>query len=161
MPRYRVLKDGVVFNRIQWWGHAQYDPGEGCTLELDPDPVGISHRLNAATDEALEAENDKLFINTDDISQKQVLEADLTETRELLAVSLEEITALKAREPEPAVVEAEASAEPYVPDFTLIRDALAKFAEVDEHVYKRGRAAVRQVNGRRTVFDATIYAKCG
>ncbi len=45
MPRYRVLKDGEVVNRIEWCGHAKYDPGEGCTLELDPDPDASPKRV--------------------------------------------------------------------------------------------------------------------
>ena len=105
MPRYRVLKDGVVLNRIQWCGHAQYNPGEGCTLELDPDPVGMSRRLDIATDEALAADDDHLFSDTDDITEKQALEADLAQTREQLAIALEENAALKAREPEVRIVE--------------------------------------------------------
>jgi len=50
MPRYAVkrIADGEVLNRIEWCGFAQYDPGEGCTLELDPDPEASPRRNKAA-----------------------------------------------------------------------------------------------------------------
>lgn len=105
MPRYRVLKDGEVLNRIQWCGHAKYDPGEGCTLELDPDPVGVSRHLDDDTDDAIAEDEDILFNPTDDISEKQALEAALAQKAEELAIANARIAELEARVEVPAAVE--------------------------------------------------------
>ena len=61
--------------------------------------------LSAALDQAPAEDDDHLFSDTDDISEKQALEADLAQTREQLAIALEENAALKAREPEVRIVE--------------------------------------------------------
>lgn len=105
MPRYRVLKDGEVLNRIRWCGHAQYDPGEGCTLELDPDPAGVSRHLDDDTDNAIVEDEDILFNPTDDITEKQALEAALAQKAEELAIATARIAELESRVEAPAAVE--------------------------------------------------------
>ena len=99
--------------------------------------------LDTVASEARNARPD-LFSNTDDITAVQSLEADLSQREEELAIAKERIAELEAREPEVRIVEkivervVEAAAPvveeavPYTPDFTLIPDALAKFAEADE-----------------------------
>lgn len=39
MPKYNIIKDGEVINTILWDGISDYNPGEGCTLELWTPPV--------------------------------------------------------------------------------------------------------------------------
>lgn len=56
--------------------------------------------LEAALDQAEEDDNDQLFSNTDDISEKQALEAQLAQREEELALANERIAELESREPE-------------------------------------------------------------
>ena len=39
MPKYNVIKDGEVINMVLWDDVSDYNPGEGCTLELWTPPV--------------------------------------------------------------------------------------------------------------------------
>lgn len=92
--------------------------------------------IDAATDQALASDEDEPFSAADDIAPLKVVEADLAQTREELLIANERIAELESREPEVRIerveVEPDPPAAPYVPDFTLIPDALAKFAEADE-----------------------------
>ncbi len=37
--KYNVIKDGEVLNVVLWDGVSDYNPGEGCTLELYVEPT--------------------------------------------------------------------------------------------------------------------------
>lgn len=86
--------------------------------------------LDTATTQAREA-NPELFSNTDTEAALRARIAEL-ESRppEIRTVEVEKIVERVVEVP--AVVEEAAPVEPYTPDFTLIPDALAKFAEADE-----------------------------
>lgn len=92
--------------------------GEDGMLDLRPRPndelqeqidlirwVVSGDELDAALERALAEDDDHLFSDTDDISEKQRVEAERDEARESLKVALEENAALKAREPEVRIVE--------------------------------------------------------
>jgi len=110
--RYVIhTKDGVEIFKAVWNGEITMDLprdyGVDMVIVNEPDPPKPidAQALDVATNQALAADDDHLFSDTDDISEKQALEADIAQTREQLAIALEENAALKAREPEVRIVE--------------------------------------------------------
>lgn len=120
----------------------------GSVADSGPDGGGSDpvRSVDAELDQARASDDGHLFSDTDDISEKQALEAALAQRDEELAFANERIAELEARGPEVRTVEVEKivhvevpvaavepeTPEPYTPDFTLIPDALAKFALADE-----------------------------
>ena len=65
----------------------------------------VSPDLDTALNQALASDDDHLFSDTDDISEKQRIEAERDEARESLKVANERIAELESREPEVRIVE--------------------------------------------------------
>lgn len=107
--RYVIhTKDGVEIFKAVWNGEITMDLprdyGVDMVIVNEPDPPKPidAQALDVATNQALAADDDHLFSDTDDISEKQALEAALAQRDEELAFANERIAELEARGPETA-----------------------------------------------------------
>jgi hypothetical protein len=132
--RYVIhTKDGVEIFKAVWNGEITMDLprdyGVDMVIVNEPDPPKPidAQALDVATNQALAADDDHLFSDTDDISEKQALEAALAQRDEELAFANERIAELESREPEVRIERVEVERGVEWPD---LNDKLSDWDEV-------------------------------